>query len=610
MIYQLLAVSRQTGRLSAQIERAKERAKERKSEKDSIQSEESTSAFTNMVENRVEEFLSLVFAMAPQEQTDEKTNSTSSARCYADWLRYLQKQFLALSHIDENLPEGSHRIVCCCDETATPSDDDNFFIELLNVAENESQHIDIEPRSDTVGIYTASIDQIRALLLFRIQTCLLSRAVTGVFLQHVPFQTDHSATLSAVATGRFLAAHCTNALRNLHDAESVGKKPATYGDLLQIMSCNNRVLDSAVALPKSRFPMQYTKKASNAFKTELVALIDEFDKFYKSLSKGEQDAFRKRSLSITESNSSSTTRKRFISRRATKSRKAKKDDDDDGDDDDNDDDGDDQDDEDDEQAKHVKKKICPMLLPSLQPIEPAQQSIFSTTSTTNTSTTNFMETFRDDHGTGFSRTMSHFASPSSMLGLGDDAIFSATFARHALQSPRLTHAARNLHLDEETDATHAQVQSCDCKSLRQTVSDLRQQIDALKVAADHSSVDMTNFFADANDFATTSKHMEQQLSLAQDQNAEQEQMFHSEMAAERQKNANRIQELEQREKQAALRIAELESALQESQRLQISTQNARAVAERDLAKISAKKPQKTNTTCFLSDISRHWLLSL
>ncbi len=592
MIYQLLGVTRQNSKLAAQVERAKDRLKQRRSEKESLQSSEATSAFTNSIDNRVEEFQSLVFSMSPVEDGDDQQN------VYSNWLYYLHRQFIALTHLDYELAVDVKSIAVkrfCSDAKLTDAEDN--FINVLELQDNERTHFS----SVDTDVLRAPVDQVRALVLFRIQNCLLSRAVTGTFIEHIPFQTDHSATISSVATGRYLAAHCMDGLRNLHDAQSVSsnqdvKARYTYVELLKLLSSHNSQLDDALTLPKSSFPLQYSKKTTEAFESQTRALIDEFTLFYESLSSAEQRNFRKdpKTDDVMQQPLENLSKRRL--RREKVARKVAN-----NDDDDNDNDADTIDDED---ENRIKKPRFSTASGNSSAVATSVTTMSSAVATTTSSLANLPTSSTPsifDNDLFFGGGNNHDAFHSSHHGLNslltspclshENFLWRKTASR--MHSPRavplLTQRAR-ASLDEELE------KSCtNCAKLQLLLREMQSK------EKETSTADLVSFLSQdvitsgiAMSAEITNVDFEQQLRVANDQCKELEATHRSQLLSANETIA-RLQE----------ELALAKSQLAASQSLQISTQNLRVLAERKVEKFERQQKTRSKSLPTVS-ISSHW----
>jgi len=421
--------------------------------------------------------------------------------------------------------------------------------------------------------------------------------------------------LSAVATGRFLATHCMQALRSLHEQRNEDKKMArfSYAQLLELMSSRSSLLDDAVHLSKSDFPIQYTKKITEAFRTEANSLIDEFTKFFDSLTRAEQNSFR--STNSDDVKSSAVAKKRSAPRRAKKVAKRKRknnnndddDDDDDGNQEDDDDDDDTDDDDDDKQLDGKSTKVnC-----NDAGFHSAKQQIGSDSTNLaafatgaqilcdvlpdNISTTTVAPVFEPATHTPFRPAPSIFSSPSpNVRFMGDEDLFGARF-QHTLASPRATSSFFSIgethHLDEGHDTSLRHHTDClNCKRLQSTINDLKR-------TASSTDIECAAFFAGESslDLDVTINNMEKQLKTAKD-NAEQLQLAHAEEMRVLRQNFTTLQkqfddaraELQKTQQ----RLEETTEQLHETQKNQISDRNARIAAERQLHKEIQKKAVK------------------
>ena len=268
MIYQLLLVAvGQKERLEAQSLRAVQRTSRRNAEK-APANFAATSAYTNDIDNIVENFLSILKSLSPL--SDGKASERP-----AEWFLYLQEQFLALSIVENALKSNRQDIV--------PEDDKDLF-ELLKIKDKEKERLGCgEKMAGKI-----SFESLRCLLMYRIQICLLIRAAEGTFVQVIPFRTDQSATITDVATARFILIHCMKKLQTMHDTS----QSASYSQLLQQVSNLNLQLEDNFCMEKKQFPLQYTKKITASFEKETCELMVEFKKYFEKLSVEEKQEFR------------------------------------------------------------------------------------------------------------------------------------------------------------------------------------------------------------------------------------------------------------------------------------------------------------------------------
>lgn len=291
-----------------------------------------TTALINRVDSLTQKQKTCAIAMSPvpPESLLSGIHSTTTAAdtslvVYQPWFGFLMSQCRLLSHLDELLTRNvSLCMVGNGDPTTLAHDVSAHFVAVnISVAPNEAPHLKISEvagRDDNRAQY-ALVEELRHLVLFRIQHCLTTRAVTGAFIDSVDHYTEIQQKLYNVALSRQLVVLGLSRIEALHE-----QRPAlSYEQILAHLSRDSKQLRNRYSLTEEEFidkVLNYAKvkenRVSAAFERQVKLLLADYDKWCAANDDQTVEALRRQAKQQRECETATTTTKGVKTRKTHK----------------------------------------------------------------------------------------------------------------------------------------------------------------------------------------------------------------------------------------------------------------------------------------------------